>query len=100
MKKLAKNKVIKEIPIAPKMKVDLLSKAFKKRKEIIDALILYSFFRKVPSYILIREHEFRKNVALVITGSIDGESTRVDMEKLKLWEAIIENFVKFVRSYV
>ena len=100
LQKLFKKKVIKEIPVAPKMKVDIMTKAFRKRKEVMDALILFTFFRKVPSYSLIREHEFRKNVALVITNNVDGESTRVDMEKLKVWEAIIENFIKFVRSYV
>jgi len=100
LKKLAKKKVIKDIPVAPKMKVDIMSKSFRKRKEVMDALILFAFFRKVPSYSLIREHEFRKNVALVITNQESGESTRVDMDKLKVWEAVVEDYIKFVRSYV
>lgn len=99
LKRLMKEKMIKEIPIAPKMKVDALLKIFKKKKEITDALTLYSFFRKVPSYSILRENEFRKNVGLVITDTLKGEVIRVDMEKLKIWEVILEDFIKFVRSY-
>lgn len=99
LKRLLKEKMIKEIPIAPKMKVDVLLKVFKKKKEITDALILYSFFRKVPSYSILRENEFRKNVGLVITDTLKGDVIRVDMEKLKIWEVILEDFIKFVRSY-
>ncbi len=99
LKRLMKEKMIKEIPIAPKMKVDVLLKIFKKKKEITDALTLYSFFRKVPSHSILRENEFRKNVGLVITDTLKGDVIRVDMEKLKIWEAILEDFIKFVRSY-
>lgn len=97
---LKKRKVIKEVPVAPKLKVDVLYKAYKRKKELTDALILYSFFRKVPSCKCIREHEFRKNVALVVMDNIKGTETRIDMDKLKVWEEILENFINFVRGFL
>lgn len=99
LNKLKKDKVIKDIPIAPKMKVDILAKVFKRKDEIKNALILFSFFRKVPQYKLLREHEFRKNVALVIIEP-NNKETRVDMDKLKYWEETLENFINFVRAYL
>ncbi len=97
---LKKRKIIKEVPVAPKLKVDILYKAYRRKKELTDALMLYSFFRKVPSCKYLREHEFRKNVALVVMDAVTGKETRIDMDKLKLWEEILENFINFVRAYL
>ena len=41
---LKKRKVIKEIPVAPKLKVDIVYKAYRRKKEVSEAMILYSFF--------------------------------------------------------
>jgi len=95
----AKNKkIIKAIPLAPKPKIEALEKVFKKEEIVKSTLSLYSFFRKVPTAELIREHEFRKNVALRIL--LPGKETIVDLEKLKEWQDLLENFIKFVRVYV
>jgi len=97
LNKLKKQKVIKAIPAAPKPKVELLSKVFKKEQAVKNALELYSLFRKIPSLELIREHEFRKNVSLIV---INTEKVSIDMEKLKEWQGILEKFINFVRVFI
>lgn len=97
LNRLKKKKTIKAIPVAPKPKVDLLLKVFKKEDAVKDALNLYSFFRRIPSAKLIREHEFRKNVSLKV---INGEEVSIDLEKLHQWEDILEKFINFVRVFV
>ena len=96
LNKLKKKKIIKAIPIAPRQKVDLLLKVFKKEDIAKEALILYSFFRVVPSAKLIKEHEFRKNVCLKV---INTEEVSIDLEKLHEWEDLLERFINFVRVF-
>jgi len=96
LNKLKKKKVIKAIPIAPRQKVDLLFKVFKKDDIVKDGLNLYSFFRKVPSAKLVKEHEFRKNVCLKV---INTEEVNIDLEKLHEWEDLLERFINFVRVF-
>lgn len=96
LNKLKKKKIIKAIPIAPRQKVDLLLKVFKKESIAKEALILYSFFRVVPSAKLIKEHEFRKNVCLKV---INTEEVSINLEKLHEWEDLLERFINFVRVF-
>lgn len=96
LNKLKKKKIIKAIPVAPRQKVDLLLKVFKKEDIAKEALILYSFFRVVPSAKLIKEHEFRKNVCLKV---INTEEVSIDLEKLHEWEDLLERFINFVRVF-
>lgn len=96
MEKARKKKLIKEIPVAPKPKIDLALQIFRKEPVVVDAIHLYSFFRKVPSCEYKREHEFRKNVALHV---LDEKEVIIDVEKLKEWQALLENFIKFVRVF-
>jgi len=97
LKKLKKQKKIKEIPVAPKLKMLLLVDALKKEEVVRGALTLYGFFRRVDNLENFKEHEFRKNVTLRV---IDGETEiAIDIEKLKEWQAVLENFIKFVRAY-
>jgi len=96
LNKLKKKKIIKAIPVAPRQKVDLLLKVFKKESIAKEALILYSFFRVVPSAKLIKEHEFRKNVCLKV---INTEEVSIDLEKLHEWEDLLERFINFVRVF-
>jgi len=97
LNRLKKKKVIKAIPIAPKLKVDLLLKVFKREDIAKEALNLYSFFRKIPSAKLVKEHEFRKNVSLTV---INTEEVSIDLEKLHGWEDTLEKFINFVRAFV
>jgi len=93
-----KKKLIKEIPIAPKLKVTALKIVFKKEEDVIKTLELYEFFKKVPQAEKIRESEFRKNVCLTIIEI--GKETRIDMDKLKEYAETVEKFIKFVRVYL
>ena len=95
--KAKKKKLIKQIPATPREKIDAMQKIFKKEQVVMDTLVLYSFFRKVPSLEQIKEHEFRKNVTLRV---IDHEEVIIDMDKLREWALLLENFKKFVRAYI
>lgn len=97
LQKLKKKRALSVIPTAPKPRVEALQKILKKEKVAMDVLDLYSFFRKIPSLKLMREHEFRKNVALRV---IDGNTEiNIDIPKLYEWQDLLENFIKFVRPY-
>ena len=97
LEKAKKKKLIKEIPIAPKLKVQLLAQLLKKEPIVVDTLHLYSFFRRVDTLEHFKEHEFRKNVALRV---IDEKEIVIDVEELKEWQSLLENFIKFVRTYI
>jgi len=97
LEKAKKKKLLKEIPKAPKPKIDLVLQIFRKEQVVVDTINLYSFFRKINTYPQHREHEFRKNVALrVIT---DDTEVVIDIEKIKEYQALLENFIKFVRVF-
>lgn len=97
LEKAKKKKMIKEITPAPKQKVELMRGVFKKEAVVLETMNLYLFFRKINSCQLSKEHEFRKNVALRVTS--DDKETLIDIEKLKEWQALLENFIKFIRAY-
>ena len=94
--KAKKKKRIKEVPVTPIERLNALQKIFKKEKVVIETLQLYAFFRRIHKLELMKEHEFRKNVTLRV---IDKKEIAIDMEKLKEWSIIMEDFIKFVRSY-
>lgn len=98
IQKAKKKKVIKSIPAAPKMKVELLKGAFKKEPIVLETIQVYEFFKKVPELQKIRENEFRKNVCLRIIDP--NKETKIDMDKLKEYSELLERFIKFVRGYL
>ncbi len=98
LEKLKKKKTIKEIPIAPKLKIELLASLMKKEEVVQDTLVLYSFFRRINNLQYSKEHEFRKNVALRLVE--DGKELVIDIEKLKEWQALLESYIKFVKSFI
>jgi hypothetical protein len=95
--KLKKGKKVSVIPVAPKMKTIAVREQFKKEPIVINTLDSYEFFKKIPQLEIIRQNEFRKNVCLSI---IDGKEVRIDMDKLKEYAQIMEDFVKYVRIYL
>ena len=95
--KAKKKKKITTIPVAPKMRVLTLQSAFKKEPLVLETLDTYEFFKKVPDLEKLRECEFRKHVCLTI---ISKKEVRIDMDKLKEYAELIENFIKFVREYL
>ncbi len=94
LERLKKKKKITSIPSAPKMKIITLRSAFKKEEIVIKTLDIYEFFKKIPGLEKTRESEFRKHVCLTV---IDNKETRIDMDKLKEYSEIIEEFVRFIR---
>jgi hypothetical protein len=94
-KKINKTTVI---PHAPKLKQRAVIDIFKNNKTIKETITLHSLFRKVDRLHAIRRNEFRKNVSLTL---IDGDKeVIVDLEKLKEWEIIMNDFIKIMLDFL
>lgn len=98
LEKAKKKKLIKVIPQAPRAKVNLLLKTFKREKVVKETLDLYMFFKNLPALEQVREGEFRKNVNLKIINS--GKITNINLDKLKQWQEVLERFLSFVRHFI
>lgn len=96
--KAKKKKMIKEIPAAPRAKVNLVLETLKKDKVITETLNLYLFFKKISKLEYTKEAEFRKNVALKVTD--EGRLIVIDMDKLKQWQELLERFLSFVKHFI
>lgn len=93
-----KNKKIKSIPSIPKLKIDAVKLAYKKNPEVLNAIELYEFFKKVDKMRKERENEFRKNVTLRV---FDNETpVDINMDKLKEWSEILERFISYLRQFL
>lgn len=98
LQRAKKKKLIKIIPAAPKIKVNVLREALKKEPLVLQTLDIYEFFKKIPTLQKVKENEFRKNVCLKIVDS--GKETGIDMEKLREYSETLEKFIKFVKEYL
>jgi len=96
LERAKKKKLLKSIPSAPKLKIDKSREIFKKNKEIINAVDLLEFFKRVPAREKMRENEFRKNVTVRILDR--GEWVSVDIEKLKEYNDVIERFIREIKQ--
>jgi hypothetical protein len=95
LRQAKKAKKIKEIPVAPKAR-ELAVRALYKDDMATQIMSLYSFFRKLPQLERVREHEFRKNVALRVIE--DGREIVINMDKLKEWDELFcGTFLNYVR---
>jgi len=96
LRKAKKKREIKDIPIAPKARELIIREVY--GDEIIQKTMdLYALFRKIPEMEKIREHEFRKNVALRVINPVNNKEVEISMDKLKEWNALLENFITYVR---
>jgi len=93
-----KTKKLKIIPHAPKLKQRAVIDIFKNNNTIKEIIALYSFFRKVDKLQNIRSNEFRKNVALTILD--EGKEVIINMEKLKEWEKLLNDFIKVMLNFL
>ena len=93
-----KTKKLKIIPHAPKLKQRAVIDIFKNNNTIKEIIALYSFFRKVDKLQNIRSNEFRKNVALIILD--EGKEVIINMEKLKEWEKLLNDFIKVMLNFL
>ena len=91
-----KKRVIRKIPEAPKLKIDELKEVYRKNKEILEAVKLYEFFKRLSTAEKIRENEFRKNVALKISDKTGWIS--IDTEKLKEYNLVLERFISSLKQ--
>lgn len=96
LEKAKKTKKIKAIPAAPRMKIETALQIYKNDEDIVNAIKLYIFLKKAETAEKIRENEFRKNVTLKIMYL--GKWETVDLEKLKEYNIIIEQFVNRLKN--
>ena len=97
LEKAKKRKQIKVIPENPRSKMDAISALFKKEEIVVKTMTLYLLFRRIPNLEVMRECEFRKHVTLRV---LDKEEIEINLDKLKEWQDVLENFIKFVRHYL
>ncbi len=94
--KAKKNKKISIIPIAPKMKVIEIRKIYSKVPEIIAAIDLYEFFKRIPASEYLKENEFRKNITLKVNDN--GHWFDINLDKLKEYSVILEKFISSIKQ--
>lgn len=91
-------KKLKKIPTAPRQKIELVRKVFKSSPEVIEAMDLYEFFKRIDNLPKVREHEFRKDVRLRIDDN--GEEIIINLDTLKEYSAILETFISYVKQFL
>lgn len=93
-----KKKLIKKIPDAPKLRIDLIRETFSEVPAIVKALDEYLLFKLIDILKKTKENEFRKGVCLRVIYK--GEEIQINLEKLKEYAEIEENFIGFVKNYL
>ena len=93
-----KRKMIKVIPSAPKIKIDVIRQAFKKNLEVMHAVELYEMFRLIDVLPKTKEGEFRKGVCLTVTFRM--QEIKVNLEKLKEFSEILERFINYTKLFL
>ena len=96
LEKAKKMKKIKSIPTAPKLRIEKVIEMSKGKENVLKTIDLYKFLRQTEAAEKIRENEFRKNVALRVMYM--GDWRVVDLEKLKEFNVIMENFVNYLKT--
>jgi hypothetical protein len=98
LEKAKKNKQIKKIPTAPKLKVDLIKEIFVDEKDIMDAVEEYQMFKLIRILKNTKEGEFRKGVCLRVM--FKGKETAVNLDKLKEYSEILERFINYTKLFL
>lgn len=98
LEKAKKKKLIKAIPNAPKLKIDLLKEKFKNNPEVMDAIKEYEMFKLIEILKKTKEGEFRKGVCLKV--SYKGEEISINLEKLKEYSEILERFINYTKLFL
>ena len=98
LEKAKKKKLIKFIPVAPKLRIDLIGIAFKKNPEVITALNEYEMFKHIDVLPKTKESEFRRGVCLRVIYK--GEEIAINLDKLKEYTEIIEKFINFTKVFL
>lgn len=98
LEKAKKKKMIKKIPEAPKLKLDLIRETFEKEPEVMDALKEQEFFKLIDILPKTKESEFRKGVCLRVMYK--GEEIAINLDKLKEYAEILEKFINYVKLFL
>lgn len=98
LEQLKKKKKIKDIPLAPRQKAELVKKYFKNTPEIIKALEIYDFFKRIDDFRAVKECEFRKDVRLKVMDQ--GQEIIINLDKLKEYSLILESFISYVKQFL
>lgn len=93
-----KKKLIKKIPDAPKLKIDLMKETFADEEPVMNALNEYMLYKLIDALNKTKESEFRKGVCLRVMYK--GEEVAINLDKLKEYAEIQENFINFVKEYL
>jgi hypothetical protein len=96
--KAKKKKLIKDIPTAPKLKIDAAKVIFKNSSEVIDVVEIYEMFKLIDSLKKSKENEFRKGVCLRIMYR--EKEIAVNLEKLKEYSEILERFINYTKLFL
>ena len=98
LEKAKKQKKIKKIPTAPKLKLDLIKEIFKDTPEIMDTIKEYEMFKLIDILNKTKEHEFRKGVCLRVMYR--GKEIKVNLEQLKIYAEILERFINYTKLFL
>ncbi len=98
LEKTKKKKIIKKIPTAPKLKIDLIKKIFQNDPTIMDTVKEYEMFKLIDILKKTKESEFRKGVCLRVTYR--GEEIAINLEKLKEYSEILERFINYTKLFL
>lgn len=96
LEKSRKKKMISSIPPAPKLKIDKVKELYKKNPIIMKTIEELEFFKRLERLEKVRENEFRKNVGLKILDM--GKWVTVDMDKLKEYSLLLENYIQEIKQ--
>jgi len=96
--KAKKNKMIKKLPSAPKLRIDAVAEIFADEPDVMDALSDYRMFKLIRILSNTKEGEFRKGVCLRVT--YQGKEVAVNLDKLKEYAEILERFINYTKLFL
>lgn len=98
LEKARKKKMIKKIPTAPKLKIDMVKQVFRKNPEVIDAVEQYEMFKLIDALKKTKEGEFRKGVCLRVTYK--WQEVQINLDKLKEYSQLLERFINYTKLFL
>ena len=96
--KAKKNKMIKKLPNAPKLRIDAIAEIFADEPDVMNALKEYRMFKLIMILSKTKEGEFRKGVCLRVT--YQGKEIAVNLDKLKEYSEILERFINYTKLFL
>lgn len=98
LEKAKKKKLIKEIPNAPRLRIDVINQLFNEVPEVQEVVKEYEMFKLIDILSKTKENEFRKGVCLRV--SYRGQEVAINMDKLKEYSDLLERFINYVKLFL